>query len=228
MHGGVHVAAGHHRRERGAAIDSAGSAREPAGPAVGQRRLCPGAGRAAAAGSNSGRPAGPPPAVPGRRGHLHLRVAGVCAGPDRAGARAVPRAAGSRRRGAVRHRHAAAARGVLRCRPGPRAGCLRRHDRRRQRDRAAGRGVADRHARLAVHLLHQPAHRCGGVRGRSGAAARISRPGRRPGRLGGHGPDHRGADRADVRADPRQRAGLVEPGDRGPVRRPQRWPLPGS
>ena len=41
---------------------------------------------------------------------------------------------------------------------------------------------------------------------------------RRPGRLDGHGPDHRGADRADVRADPRQRDGLDEPGDRGPAR----------
>jgi len=87
-------AAGHHRGERGAAIDSAGSAGEPAGPAMGERRLCPGAGRAAAA-------AGGPPWVtgwagrrlfPGRPGHLHRRVAGVCAGPDRAGARVVSRA----------------------------------------------------------------------------------------------------------------------------------------
>src|SRR5712691_8289961 len=80
-----------------------------------------------------------------------------------------------------------------------------------------GRRGADRHAGLAVHLLRQPAHRRGGVRGRGGPAARIPQPGRRPGRLGGHGPDHRGADRADVRADPRQRDGLGQPGDRGPV-----------
>src|SRR5215470_9125449 len=51
----------------------------------------------------------------GRPGHLHRRVAGVCAGPDGAGAGVVSRVAGSRRRGAVRHRNAAAARGVLRC-----------------------------------------------------------------------------------------------------------------
>src|SRR6185312_3264569 len=46
------------------------------------------------------------------------------------------------------------------------AGRLRCHARRRHRDRAAGRRAADRHPRLAVHLLHQPAHRRGGVRGR--------------------------------------------------------------
>ena len=75
---------------------------------------------------------------------------------------------------------------------------------------------------LAVDLLRQPAHRRGGVRGRGGPAARIPRPGRRRRRLAGHGPDRRGADRADVRADPRQRAGLGEPGDRGPARRRRR------
>jgi hypothetical protein len=80
-----------------------------------------------------------------------------------------------------------------------RAGRLRRHTRRRQRHRAAGRRGADGHTGLAIDLLHQPAHRRGGVRGRGGPAARIPQPGRRPGRLGGHGPDHR-----------------------------QPWPLPGS
>src|ERR1700721_1132524 len=83
---------------------------------------------------------------------------------------------------------------------------------------AWGRLGADRPPGLAVPLLRQPAHRGGGVRGRGGPAPRIPRPARRPGRLAGHGPDHRGADRADVRADPRQRAGLGQPGDRGPVR----------
>ena len=54
VHGGVHVAAGHHGGERGAAVDPAGSACEPVGPAVGERRLCPGAGGAAAAGGHPG------------------------------------------------------------------------------------------------------------------------------------------------------------------------------
>jgi hypothetical protein len=57
-----------------------------------------------------------------------------------------------------------------------------------------------------------------GVAAFAGGVARLresATPGQRRGRLGGHGPGHRGADRADVRADPRQRAGLGEPGDRG-------------
>src|SRR5437773_6601463 len=57
-------------------------------------------------------------------------LACALAGLDRAGAPVVPRAAGSRRRDSVRHRHAAAARGVLRRCPGPGAGRLRRHARR--------------------------------------------------------------------------------------------------
>src|SRR5215471_8695954 len=91
VYGDVYVAAGYHGGERGAAVDSAGSAGEPAGPAVGDRRLRAGAGGAVAAGGHSRRPAGPTAAVPGRPGHLHGRVAGVCAGPDRAGAGVVPR-----------------------------------------------------------------------------------------------------------------------------------------
>src|SRR6478752_3450158 len=102
-----------------------------------------------------GRPSGAAAAVLGGPGDLHRRVAGVCAGHDRAGARVVPSAAGSRRRGAVRHCDAAAARGVLRRRPVPGTGRLRRHHWRRQRHRATGRRGADRHTGLAIYLLHQ-------------------------------------------------------------------------
>src|SRR3954454_25191685 len=52
-------------------------------------------------------------------GGLGRGVAGVRAGLDRALAGVVPRAAGSRPARAFRHRHAAAARALLRRRPGP-------------------------------------------------------------------------------------------------------------
>jgi len=70
VHRGVHVVAGHHRGERGPALDSAGSARQPAGSAMGERRLRPGARRAAAPGGHPGRQAGPTPALPGGPGRL--------------------------------------------------------------------------------------------------------------------------------------------------------------
>ena len=174
VHGRVHVAARHHGGERGVAIDSARSGGEPAGLAVGECCVCAGAGGAAAAGGHAGRQAGPAPALPGRPRDLHARVAGVCVGCDRAGARVVPCAAGSRRRGAVRHRHAAAARGVLGCCPKPGVGRLRRDARRGQRHRTVGRWSADRHTGLAVHLLRQPADRRGGVGGRGDAPTRIT------------------------------------------------------
>src|SRR5262249_34929487 len=64
VHGDVYVAAGHHRSERGAAVDSAGSAGEPAGSAVGDRCLRTGAGGAAATGGHDRLPHRPTPAIP--------------------------------------------------------------------------------------------------------------------------------------------------------------------
>src|SRR6201996_2973281 len=52
----------------------------------------------------------------------------------------------------------------------------------------------------------------------AGGVARLRESRDPAGGRGGHGPSHRGADRADVRADPRQRDGLGEPGDRDPAR----------
>src|SRR3954471_2315348 len=52
--------------------------------------------------------------------------------------------------------------------------------------------------------------------GRGDPPPRIPQPSRRPSRLGGHRPDHRGPDRTHVRAHPRQRPGLGEPNDPDP------------
>src|SRR5262249_61760429 len=85
VHGDVYVAAGHHRGERGAAVDSAGSAGEPAGSAVGDRCLRAGAGGGAATGGPDTSTHGAAPGVSGRAWRVPPRGAGGTPAPHRAG-----------------------------------------------------------------------------------------------------------------------------------------------
>ena len=163
--GDIHVAARHHRREHGAAVDPARSERELHGPAVGDRRLHarPRGGRPD--GWLAGRPPGAPRGV--RRGPRHLRgvLAGRRAGlgPDRA--EPLPGRAGHRRRGDVRRLAGAAGAGVrTRPRARPRARRLRGDDRHRGGRRPAGRRRDHERPRLALGVLPERADRPRGDR----------------------------------------------------------------
>ena len=139
---------------------------------------------------------------------LHGRLAALRArqGPDRP--QLLPRAAGHRRRGHVRHRPRPDRAGVR----GPRARQGDRHlgrdARRRRGDRAADRRRGHGRPRLGVDLLHQRPDRP--RRDRDHGAAARERRGHRPSadRLARRGHLLALALRPDLRPDPRQRGGL--------------------
>src|SRR5829696_5127257 len=152
--GDVHVAARHHRRQRGASVDSRRSRRELHRPAVGDRRLRADPRRAGPHRRLARRPAGPPPGVRRRardllRGLAALRAVARSDLPE-----PLPRAPGRWRGDHVRRLAGAARPGVP---GGPRArhrdGHLRRLNRHRRGSRAADRRRPHGLARLGIDLL---------------------------------------------------------------------------
>ena len=155
----VHAAARHHDRERRPAGHPAGPALQFLGPAVGGGRVRADPGRVPA---DRGQPGGhvrPPPALPDRPGHLHLRLGAVRLRRQHADAPAVPRPAGSRRGDHVRGVPGLAGRCVPRQGPRRRVRRLGHRDRPGGRHRPAARRPADLGSVLAVHLLRERADR---------------------------------------------------------------------
>ena len=186
---------------------------------MGRRCLCLDARRVPADRRLAGRPPRPPPDLRRRPRALHRRLA-VVRVVERAGdAEPLPRAAGRRRRGDVRHLARAAGRGVHRARARHGARHLGCHDGRVGRRRAAGRRRAGRARQLAVDLLRQLADRPRHDRGDAADGGREQ--GSRPGadRLGRAAHLLGGAVRARLRSGARQQRGLGQPADRRAARR---------
>ena len=157
-------------RERRAAADAVRAALLPGEPHLGDRRLHDRVRLLPAAGGPDRRPRRPQARVPRRARAVRrrLRRLRAGAGPDDADRGALR--AGPRRRGRLRRDPRADRHRVPRA-PGARDGDERLHLHRLQRrlDRAARRRLADRGARLALDLLHQPADRPRGVPARARA-----------------------------------------------------------
>ena len=159
----VHV---HHRRpgdQRGHAVHRRQPARLRRVPATGRGRLHDRVRDAADHRRPARRPLWAAPDLPGRRAHLHHRVAGLRAGAGQPGADRLPAGPGRGRRGAgaagVQHHPAE----LHRPRPGPgavrlRGGALRGRGDRARAGRRGGDGEPVRH-RLAPGVRHQRADR---------------------------------------------------------------------
>ena len=215
LRGGVHAAARHHDRQRRPSGHRTVAARGLLRPPVGRRRVLADARRLPAHGRLARRPAGPPPHLRHRPGHLQPRLTGLRAVELLDAAEPDARRAGHRRGRDVRP----VARAHRRFVPGPRARDRVRYLGRHRR-RVGGRGPAHRRrphgvGGLGVGLLRQRARRR--RRHRAGPPLHLREP--RPQRawhrlarpvhvLGRPVP-------ARVRAHPRQPGGLGLDHDRG-------------